>query len=159
MSGACRGCCMTMSLQPAGGWPEHLSGTTLGTTSVPITACRDDPTIFSINLMNEPRCECHPPHIPLPANYTVLPSCQARAWGLRPGAHGLHALPAAAHTVVDKRVTGFFTGVLLRACPDAGPVNHNQDKSMTHERPTASRGCVERTASCWHTHRQETAGQ
>ena len=42
-------------------------------------ACRDDPTIFSINLMNEPRCECHPPHIPLPANYTVLPSCQARA--------------------------------------------------------------------------------
>lgn len=40
-------------------------------------ACRDDPTIFSINLMNEPRCECNPPAIPLPANYSILPSCQA----------------------------------------------------------------------------------
>ncbi len=39
---------------------------------------RDDPAIFAINLMNEPRCECHPTHIPLPANYSVLPSCQAR---------------------------------------------------------------------------------
>ncbi|KAK9825831.1 hypothetical protein WJX81_000642 [Elliptochloris bilobata] len=37
---------------------------------------RDDPTIFAINLINEPRCECHPTHIPLPYNYTILPSCQ-----------------------------------------------------------------------------------
>lgn len=62
------------------------------------TACRDDPTIFSINLMNEPRCECHPPHIPLPANYTVLPSCQARAQGFALDTHGLLAPAQSAHS-------------------------------------------------------------
>lgn len=92
-------------------WPAVVSAS-LGAVSLPdgfhglstdiggCAACRDDPTIFSINLMNEPRCECHPPHIPLPANYTVLPSCQARAQRSALRTHNLHAPAQVSHLVI-----------------------------------------------------------